>query len=253
MTGPARSSSRSGRPPCAASAIHGFGASSSASSGTRKIAPTDARSAFAPSGSAQPAESATAAPKASAARSRVPTLPGSATRQSPSVVFRSPRGRSGLPVDADRARRVRQRRELGEQLRLDGLAGDEQLDRLDPCRARRLDEILALDDEEPELVPLALLREQLPHELQRRVRARRDHASHSSQAPWKSACATSSGPLPRPELQPQPPVVVDAFRRPRRPDERERAVAARHGERVEDASPSPRPGGSRGPRSGRRP
>ena len=51
-------------------------------------------------------------------------------------------------VDADRARRVRQRRELGEQLGRHRLAGDEQLDRLDPRRARRVDEILALDDEQ---------------------------------------------------------------------------------------------------------
>jgi len=56
------------------------------------------------------------------------------------------------PVDADRARRVRERRDLGEQLRRDGLAGDEQVDRRDPGSARRVDEILALRDEQPELV-----------------------------------------------------------------------------------------------------
>jgi hypothetical protein len=44
---------------------------------------------------------------------------------------------------------------LGEKLRLDVLARDEQLDRLDPCRRRSGDEILTLRDEQPELVPPA--------------------------------------------------------------------------------------------------
>ena len=71
------------------------------------------------------------APKASAVRISVPTLPGSATRQSASD------GRPllgcrqvGATVDADHTRRVRGRRDLGEQPRLDVLARDEQLDRL---------------------------------------------------------------------------------------------------------------------------
>ena len=80
----------------------------------------------------------------------------------------------GGAVDADDARRVRQRRDRGQQLRLDVLARDEQLDRLDPGGARRRDEILALDGEEPELLALALLREELADELQRRVRRRGD-------------------------------------------------------------------------------
>ena len=66
------------------------------SSGTRKMAPADARSAFEPSGSAQPSESATAAPNASAARSSVPTLPGSPMRQSARVVSRGSRGSAAL-------------------------------------------------------------------------------------------------------------------------------------------------------------
>ena len=53
------------------------------------------------------------------------------------------------PVDADRASGVRHRRELGEHLGRHRLAGDEEVDRLDPGRLRRLDEILTLDDEEP--------------------------------------------------------------------------------------------------------
>ena len=54
------------------------------------------------------------------------------------------------PVDADHARRVRERRHLGEQRRLDVLARDEQVDRLDP--GGRFDEVLTLRDEQPELV-----------------------------------------------------------------------------------------------------
>ena len=58
-----------------------------------------------------------------------------------------------------------ERRHLGEQPRLDVVARDEQLDRLDPCRRGRIDEVLSLDEEEPELVaPAALV--QLADELQ---------------------------------------------------------------------------------------
>ncbi len=66
------------------------------------------------------------------------------------------------PVDADHARRMGRGRDLGEQLRLDVLARNEQLDRLG---GRRLDEILALADEQPELVAPAPL-VQLADELQ---------------------------------------------------------------------------------------
>ena len=45
---------------------------------------------------------------------------------------------------------MRERRHLGQQRRLDVLAGDEQVDRLDA--AGRLDEILTLRDEQLELV-----------------------------------------------------------------------------------------------------
>jgi hypothetical protein len=65
---------------------------------------------------------------------------------------------------------VRERGHLGEQVRLDRLAGDEQLDRLDPGGCCGLDEVLTLDREEPELLALAFLRQELPDELQRRVR-----------------------------------------------------------------------------------
>jgi hypothetical protein len=65
---------------------------------------------------------------------------------------------------------VGQRRDSCEQLRLDALARDEKLDRLDPGRRGRVDQVLALDREQSELLALALLREELPDELQRRVR-----------------------------------------------------------------------------------
>ena len=68
--------------------------SSNPHNGTRKTEPIDARTAFGPVGSAQPSDSATPAPKASAARSSVPTLPGSPTCHSASVSGRMPRGRS---------------------------------------------------------------------------------------------------------------------------------------------------------------
>jgi hypothetical protein len=44
---------------------------------------------------------------------------------------------------------MRQCRKLGEHLGRHGLARDKQVDRIDPRRARRVDEILALDDEQP--------------------------------------------------------------------------------------------------------
>jgi hypothetical protein len=44
---------------------------------------------------------------------------------------------------------VRQRRELREHLGRDRLPRDEEIDRLDPRRAGGVDEVLALDDEQP--------------------------------------------------------------------------------------------------------
>jgi hypothetical protein len=48
---------------------------------------------------------------------------------------------------------VREGRDLGKQRRLNVLARDQQLDRLDA--GGRLDEVLPLDSEQPELVPPA--------------------------------------------------------------------------------------------------
>ena len=74
------------------------------------------------------------------------------------------------PEDTDDAGRMSQRRDGGEQLGLDGLSRNEKLDRLDAGRRGGADQVLALDREEPELLALPLLREELPDELQRRVR-----------------------------------------------------------------------------------
>jgi hypothetical protein len=68
---------------------------------------------------------------------------------------------------------MRERRHLAEECRLDIFSGNEDLDRLDPGVERRLDEILTLRDEEPELVaPTAVV--QLPDELELLVLARGD-------------------------------------------------------------------------------
>jgi hypothetical protein len=58
-----------------------------------------------------------------------------------------------------------ERRHVGEQCRLDVLAGQEHLDRLEAGVMRGSDEILPLGDEEPQLVPPAALM-QLPDELE---------------------------------------------------------------------------------------
>ena len=73
-------------------------------------------------------------------------------------------GKVRTAVDTDDARRVAQRRDLAEELRHDVLTGDQQLDRLDARSGGSLDEILALDGEEPGLVPLLPRREKLPDE-----------------------------------------------------------------------------------------
>ena len=142
--------------------------------GTRQIEPALARSAFGEVGSAQPSESATAAPKASAVRISVPTLPGSARRQSASVAWRSSHaGQVGAAVDGDHPRRMRRARDVGEQLRLDVLA---RRAAGRPARGGRRDRVLALDEEEPELVAPAPV-VQLADELQALVVLARDHAS----------------------------------------------------------------------------
>ena len=85
------------------------------------------------------------------------------------------------PVDADHPRRVTERGDLREQLRLYRLPRDEQLDGLDSRGGRRLDQILALRDKEAELVPPAPLR-QLPNELEPLVLTGSNQASSAALA-----------------------------------------------------------------------
>ena len=97
------------------------------------------------------------------------------------------------PVDAHHPRRVAHRRDLRQQLRLDVLTGSQELDRLDARVVGRLNEILALDDEQALLLALAPRVEQPVDEPELRVRRRRDHAnSHCSHEPWKSAWPANS-------------------------------------------------------------
>jgi hypothetical protein len=80
------------------------------------------------------------------------------------------------PVDAEHARRVAQRRHLRRQRRLDVLARDEQLRRLDPHGACGVDEVFALADEQPLLLTLTPRLEQPADQLELRVVRRRDHS-----------------------------------------------------------------------------
>ena len=80
------------------------------------------------------------------------------------------------PEDSDDTRWMAQRRDLREQRLLDVIARHEQVGRLDLRRQRRVDEILTLCDEEPELVAPAALVE-LPDELELLVLARGDQGA----------------------------------------------------------------------------
>src|SRR5207247_2583884 len=95
-------------------------------------------------------------------------------------------------VDAQHTGRVRHRRDPRQQLGLDVFARAEDFDRLDARVAGSLDEILALDDEEAFLLPLAARLEQAVDEAKLRIRRGRDHSSHWSQLPWKSAWPANS-------------------------------------------------------------
>jgi hypothetical protein len=69
-----------------------------------------------------------------------------------------------------------ERRDLRQQGGLDVLPRDEHVDSVEPAGERGIDEVLALDEEEPELVsPAALV--QLADELELLVVARGDQVS----------------------------------------------------------------------------
>ena len=103
----------------------------------------------------------------------MPTFPGSDEPPEREARVTKTRRQVAATVDGDHAGGVRERREAREQLGLDGLAGDQQVHRLDPGCLRGLDEILAFDREEPRLVAVLPLPEELPDELQRLVVAAR--------------------------------------------------------------------------------
>ena len=191
VTGTPGSRRASGGPPCETSATRFPSGSSNPASGTRKIAPAEALSAFGPVGSAQPRDSATDAPNASAARRIVPRFPGSATRQRESERLDATRQRLE-PKETHDAGRVSHRRHLREQLRLDVLSGPQHIDRLDARVVGRLDEVLALNDEEAFPLALAPRLEKAVDQAELRVVGRGDHSSHCSQEPWKSAWPANS-------------------------------------------------------------
>jgi hypothetical protein len=60
---------------------------------------------------------------------------------------------------------MRERRHLGEQLRSDVIARDEQIRRLEPGGEPRVEQVLPLDCEQPKLVPPTPIPE-LPDELE---------------------------------------------------------------------------------------
>ena len=84
------------------------------------------------------------------------------------------------PIDADHPRRVAERRDFAQKLGHDVLARDEEIERLDARSDRRLDEVLALDGEEPCLEAVLAPREKLPDEPELLVLARLDQAAASA-------------------------------------------------------------------------
>ena len=211
------SSSASGRPSPATSATRCPAGSSNPPSGTRKTAPADARNAFGEVGSAHPSESATdAAERVRGADQRAdvsrvgdvpererdrPRLarrgdPRDGRRRSPAADARASRHRRAAP-----ARRPRRRRA--------GRCGSM------PAASARVDEILALADEQPALgaVPPAL---ELADQLQARVRRGGDHARTLGVRQSGKAEACPSSPMLQPGAASTPRARPSPARRSRR-------------------------------------
>src|ERR687895_1188355 len=85
-----------------------------------------------------------------------------------------------------------ERRDLRQQLRLDVVAGDEELRGLDRGLLRRLHEILALDGEEPHLLAVLARGEELPDEPELLVLARLDQAASDGLPSSSAALARSA-------------------------------------------------------------
>ena len=76
-----------------------------------------------------------------------------------------PTGQRVAGLDPDDARRVRERRDGGEQSRVDILPCAQKVDRFDAGGIGRCDEILALADEQALLLALPPRLEQAPNQL----------------------------------------------------------------------------------------
>ncbi len=86
-----------------------------------------------------------------------------------------------------------ERRHLRHQLRRDRLPGDEELDRLDAGLAGRVDEVLTLRDEQPELVAPAPVVE-LADELEPLVVAGGDQAADAEEASSAALAFSATAP-----------------------------------------------------------
>ena len=150
-----------------------------------------------------------AGPSASAARTSVPTFPGSETRQSASPTgASSSRGRSARRKTATDPGRVRQGREPaitsgatssapGSRSSSAGRsASDQRLDRLEAGVEPGRDEVLALAGEEPELLALTP-RPELADELDPRVGRGRDHVEARARPRARPSPARRSSRTPR--------------------------------------------------------
>src|SRR5581483_9827573 len=102
-------------------------------------------------------------------------------------------GEVGAAEDGRDARWMRKVGGAGEELGQDVLARHEQVDGLHPGAPGRLDEVLALGDEQAELRPPAVV-VQLADELEPLVVSRGDHPSHSTHWPWWPMRGTRGGP-----------------------------------------------------------
>ena len=163
VTSLAAAPASSGAPARATSAIRRPGSSATSrtrATGTSNIAPIEARTALGPYGSALPGPSATLpAPNASAERSDGADVAGVVDAPQRQAERAGGRRRPALAVDAERARARAELRDRREHVRRDrhavqaaALGGVERLGR--PAGARgRLDQVLALGDEQPQLVP----------------------------------------------------------------------------------------------------
>ena len=96
-------------------------------SGTRKTEPIDARTAFGPVGSAQPSDKRDAGAEGVRRAQERPDV--SRVADVPERERHGPRSARQVfaPEDGDDPRRMRERRDLREQLRLDVLARDEHV------------------------------------------------------------------------------------------------------------------------------